>query len=133
MGDTTARIAAAPQQVFDHLTKPIDDAEPGPLNVGDSFQFQAQGQAMPVIYVLTAIQSPNRLAYTMTAADNSYSLAVEYTIIPDGDGSLVRVEADGRSATSPLFGMLLNAVKESGQEKQLLADLKASMESPTPA
>ncbi|MEP7378937.1 MAG: SRPBCC family protein [Chloroflexota bacterium] len=87
MGDTTARIAAPPQKVFDQLTQPADQLEPGPLKVGDTFYMQQPNQ-VAISYVVTVLQAPNRFAYTLTAADNSYSVAFDYTILPDGDGSL---------------------------------------------
>ena len=135
MADTTIHIDAPPQTVFDQLIKAADEVEPGPLKVGDTFFMQQPGQPA-ISYVLTALEAPHRLSYTLTVADNSYSIAYDYTILPDGNGSLVRLETEGRSGTAPIFGMLLGAFKENAAEREELARLKAQVEAaaaqPTP-
>jgi hypothetical protein len=125
MGETTTHINATPEQVYAHLTKPMDDIEPGPLKVGNAFRMTGQDY----LFTVTKLEPPNRFAYSMQSiGSGDFSVITEYTILPESGGSQVRVEMDSSSASSPLMGMIVGAFKEGSTEREVLSDLKAAME-----
>jgi hypothetical protein len=123
MGDTTIYINARPEAVFDKLTKPIDDIEKGPLKVGNQWRNE---DAKNAVYTVTMVEKPSRFAFSVLTGD--VTTTAEYTILPQGDGSLVRVEADQRSPTYPLTAMILGGLLEGRSERKMLEELKKLVE-----
>lgn len=80
---------------------------------------------------MTLVERPSRFGYSVLMGD--ITSAVEYTILPEGSGSLVKVEADQRSPSMPLTVMLVGAVMEGRTERNLLDQLKAAIEAGGPA
>ena len=123
MGDTTVRVELPPQAVFEHLTRHIDEANPGPLRVGDQFRVGGSSET----FTVTLVEPPNRFGYSVLTGDTT--TAVEYSIMPDGGGSIVRAEVDQRSPSTPLVSMMLGSLLEGRTEKKLLEELRATIES----
>ena len=122
MGDTTIYINARPEQVFERLTKPIDDVEPGPLKVGNHWRVPGKGE----VYTVTLVEAPSRFGFNVVTGDVTTS--AEYTILPQGTGSLVRVEMDQQAPTHPLTAMILGGLMEGRTERKALQELKSLVE-----
>lgn len=122
MGSTTIRIDAAPDEVYRQLTRSIDEVEPGPIKVGSQFSVQGKSE----VFTVTVVEPPSRFGYAVLTGD--VTTKVEYTILPDGNGSLVSVEMDQESPSSPLMVMAYGAFTEGRNEKRMLEDLKAAIE-----
>lgn len=122
MGDTTVYINARPEQVFERLTKPIDDVEPGPLRAGSHWRVPGKNE----IYTVTVVEPPSRFGFNVVTGDVTTS--AEYTILPQGAGSLVRVEMDQQAPTHPLTAMILGGLMEGRTERKMLEELKTLVE-----
>jgi hypothetical protein len=122
MGDTTIYIHAAPEAVFERLTKPIDEVQPGPLKVGNAWSVPGKQE----VYTVTVVEKPSRFGYSVVTGDVTTS--AEYTILPQGEGSLVRVEADQQSSSYALTAMIVGGLLEGRTERKMLAELKALVE-----
>ncbi len=123
MGETTTHIDATPEQVFAHLTKAIDDIEPGPLRVGNQFRLNGQDP----VFTVTVVEPPSRFGFSVLTGD--VTSAVEYTILPDGAGSLVRAEMDQRGSPMSFLGVALySALSEGRNERKLVDELKKTVE-----
>lgn len=122
MGDTETYINATPEEVFDKLTKPIDDVEPGPLKAGSNWRVPGQNE----VYTVTVVERPSRFGFSVLTGDVTTS--AEYTILPQGSGSLVRVEADQQSPGHPLTAMIVGGLLEGRSERKMLEELKKLVE-----
>jgi Polyketide cyclase / dehydrase and lipid transport len=122
MGDTTIYISARPEDVFARLTKPIDDVEPGPLKVGNHWRVPGRTE----VYTVTLVEPPSRFGYSVLTHDVTTS--AEYTILPQGAGSQVRVEMDQQAPTHPLSAMIIGGFLEGRTERKMLEDLKSMVE-----
>lgn len=125
MSESTVYIAAPPEKVFEQLTKAIDEAEPGPLKVGNQFRIAGENAA----FTVTLVEPPSRFGYSVLTGD--VTTTAEYTVLPEGGGSQVRVEMHQDSPSSPLFGMLIGAFIEGKTEEKMLAELRTRVEAAT--
>jgi hypothetical protein len=123
VGENKVHIDSTPEHVFEQLTKDWEAADPSPLKVGD--QFRPPGKSE--VFTVTLMESPNRFGFSVLVGDNTTS--AEYTILPDGTGSLVRVEMDSRSPSTPGIALMVGGIMEGRAERKLLNDLKAAAES----
>jgi len=117
---TKGHVDATPEAVYSHLTKPIDDLDPGPLRVGQ--QFKVNGQ--DATFTVTLVEPPNRFGFSTLVGDVTTTMS--YTILAEGAGSLVQVELDESSPTTPLLGMIMGGFLEGGHERSALEELKAA-------
>ena len=120
MSTTKGHVDATPQAVYDHLTKSIDDLDPGPLKVGQQFRVDSQATT----FTVTLVEPPNRFGFSTLVGDVTTTMS--YTILPEGTGSLVQVELDESSPSTPLLGMVMGAFLEGRSERHALDELKAA-------
>jgi hypothetical protein len=123
MGENKLHVDAPPEKVFAHLTKVWEDADPSPLKVGDHFTLAGKDGT----FTVTLMEAPTRFAISALTKGNVTTTA-EYTILPDGEGSMVRVEMDQRTPRTPGVGLLLGGLLEGRQERHILKELKETVE-----
>jgi hypothetical protein len=120
MGETTIEIAAAPEHVYDHLTR-MNNPEGTTLKVGSQFVIPGKSE----IFTVYMADRPNRYGFSVRSGE--VTSRAEYTILPQGDGSLVRVEMD-QDSPSLLGAVIYGALMEGRAERGILEDLKTAVE-----
>jgi hypothetical protein len=122
MKETVVQISAPPDRVFAELIKDWEAAEPGPMKVGDNFHVTGQ----ETTFTVTLLEPPTRFGLSWVSHDNSYT--AEYTVLPDPQGTQVRLGMESRSVKTPLTAWLVGAFATGPQESKMLQDLKQRVE-----
>lgn len=122
MGESETRIEAPPETVFAGLLDHVLGGDQNP-RLGDRYHVAGTTYT----HTLTLVERPHRLGW-VTHDLNTPDMAVEmeYTILPEGTGSRVRVEADMRS--NSIVVSLASLVLEGRSERDALNQLKSKVE-----